>query len=162
MNQQTRSFEGAAPVLDGHADRSIASRYRIALGAGFLLAVAAALFAGRGAEPAAYEPQLVVLVRFMALIKLGVAIGAAALVAWRLGRAPNPRLAAGYTAGTMLMAAGPALMWHMHHIILGSVLFYAGLVLIAILARGEGASRLLPRANGLPPARGARTTRPRA
>jgi hypothetical protein len=119
------------------------------LGAGFLLAVAAALFAGRGGESAGFETHLILLIRFMALIKLGVAIGAALLVWWRLGRSPSPCMAAGYTAGTMLMAGGPALMWHMNHIILGSVLFYAGLVLIVIFARGDGARRLLSRTNAL-------------
>jgi hypothetical protein len=147
MNQQTRTLKDAAPtqiVLERpgpQVDSSTALRYRIALALAFLLAVAAAVVAGRGSPSAGFEPQLILLIRFMALIKLGVAIGAAALVAWRLGRAPNPRRAAGYMAGTMLMAGGPALMWHMNYIIFGSILFYSGLVVLVILARADGVAR---------------------
>jgi hypothetical protein len=153
MNQHMRGLEDpvqGAPAFSGSKERSIAAPYRIALGAGVLFAVAVALFAGKGDGSTGFEPQLILLIRFMALMKLGLAIGAGLLVAWRLGRSPTPRIAAGYTAGTMLMAGGPALMWHMHYIIFGSALFYAGLVLLVILARGDKAgSQLLPRDNVL-------------
>ena len=123
----------------------LAPRRRLWLAAGVTLAVAAAFAIGARGVPEGFEPQLVLLIRFMAVIKLAGAIAVAAVVGWRFGQAPGLRRTAGYSAAAMIMAAGPALMWDMHFIVLGSVLFYAGLGAIVLLARAQGASRAAKR-----------------
>jgi hypothetical protein len=42
------------------------------------------------------------------------------------------------------MAAGPGAMWTTAHIILGSLLFYAGLAAMAVLGTIDGGARFRP------------------
>ena len=67
------------------------SDYRAALiGTALLAAIAGFAFAGAAAPG---EPELALLIRFMAVIKAAMALGAVALVAWRLTLPATPRLA---------------------------------------------------------------------
>ena len=67
------------------------SDYRAALiGTALLAAIAGFAVAGAAAPG---EPELALLIRFMAVIKAAMALGAVALVAWRLTLPATPRLA---------------------------------------------------------------------
>jgi len=67
------------------------------------LGVFAALALGSGT--AAADPELTLLIRFMAVLKAGMALAGAALAAWRLRFPASSRLAGGYATGVALMDA---------------------------------------------------------
>ncbi len=63
-----------------------------------------------------------------------MALGAAALVAWRLGWPVRPATALGYVTATSSMAAGAGLIWQLGHVGAGAVLVHGGLVALIGLA----------------------------
>ena len=76
------------------------------------------------------------LLRFMALIKAGLALGAIGAVAWRLGSAASLVRLVTYCGVCTLMVTGPGLIWGMEHVGLGALLLHGGLVaVIALLWR---------------------------
>jgi hypothetical protein len=106
-----------------------------------LLVVAAALAGGVLATGHAQAARAVAqagddltrLLRAMAAIKLLLAAGAIAAVAWRLGNAVTaPRFAA-YACASAAMAAGPGLIWDMAHVAAGALLLHAGLLTALLL-----------------------------
>jgi hypothetical protein len=99
------------------------------------LAAAAGLLA---TGPALVDPELVMLLRFMAVLKAAMAIGALVLVAWRLRRPAGPALAASGIASVAFMAAGAGLIWSLGHVALGAVLFHAGLFTLLVAAWRDG------------------------
>jgi hypothetical protein len=88
--------------------------------------------------PDALEPELVRLLRLMALIKLGLVAGATWLIVWRLSWPCTPNFATGYMIAVVLMTPGPGLIWYMSHLLVAFGLFHAGLVLGLILAFRDG------------------------
>lgn len=88
------------------------------------------LMTGGGAA----DPELVLLLRFMAVVKAGMAVGAAALVAWRMRYAIRPAMAMGYVFEVFSMAAGTGLIWQLGHIPVGAMLVHGGLAGLAVLA----------------------------
>jgi hypothetical protein len=77
--------------------------------------------------------ELTRLMRFMAAIKLVIAVAGAAAVLWRLGVAISlPRFAA-YAVTCAAMAAGPGLIWDMSHVGLGALLLHGGLLATIVL-----------------------------
>ena len=110
---------------------------------GVTLAIAA--FAGvafgraRAGDAAAFESALVVLLRFMAACKAAVALGAAALLVWRVRRPLAMPFFACYLAATALMALAPGLIWSLGPIAPGALVFHAGLLAFLVLAaRDDG------------------------
>jgi hypothetical protein len=99
---------------------------------------AAPLLLGSGTLPMAGETEFTTLLRFMALMKAAMALGAAVLICWRLKYPASRRLAVAYIIAAVLMAAAPGLIWHMTAIWKGAALFHAGLVLFLILAWADG------------------------
>jgi hypothetical protein len=73
------------------------------------------------------------LMRFLAAIKLVLAIAAAAAVLWRLGVAISLPWFAAYAVTCAAMAAGPGLIWDMSHVGLGALLLHGGLFATVIL-----------------------------
>jgi len=106
--------------------------WRPVLAAAVLGAGATALLTS--ADPSAADPELLVLLRFMTVVKAAMALVAAALVAWRLGWPVRPATAAGYVVATSSMAAGVGLIWQLGHIGAGAVLVHGGLVALLGLA----------------------------
>lgn len=96
---------------------------RLALGTA-LLGAGALGFAG-GTDGAGSD--LVVLMRFMAAVKAAMALGAVALVWWRMGDPVGRGTAAAYVAAAAVMAAGPGLIWDMRHLALGAIAVHGGL-----------------------------------
>ena len=85
------------------------------------------------------EWQLALLLRFMAVLKGAMALGAVALVQWRLRRPTSDRLALGYAAALVPMALAPGLIWSLAAIASGAACFHAGFLLFLILAwRDDG------------------------
>jgi len=113
-------------------------RYRIALLV-MATSVAAATYAISVPRSAAStEPELVLLLSTMVLIKGGVATAVIAFVFWRLGRPIDPAVALGYLVGALPLTASIVWLWSLSQIPLGSLMFYtslAGLVFVAHIDR---------------------------
>lgn len=88
------------------------------------------------------EWQLVLLLRFMAVVKGAMALGALALVQWRLRRPASAPLALGYAAALMPMALAPGLIWSLAAIAPGAACFHAGFLLFLVLAWRDDAVSL--------------------
>jgi len=98
----------------------------------------AGLVVGLLAKPPYMDAELVPLLRFMALIKAGMALGAAALTQWRLRREAGVWVAGALVGSTALMMGAPGLIWALTHVVLGAVLFHAGLVVFLVAAARDG------------------------
>lgn len=102
-----------------------------------LLAAAAAAgvlgFAVGGGDGRAGS-DLLVLMRFMAVVKAAMASGAVALVAWRMGAPMGQGMATAYVAATAIMMIGPGLIWDMQHVASGAMAVHGGLSLVLVLA----------------------------
>ncbi len=129
----------------GAAGVRAAANCRVVLFAATALALAGSV-ALTAAGPAAAEPRLLALLRFMAALKAAGALAALVLVDWRLRMRASPALALGYVAAVALMAAAPAPIWRMSHVMAAGVSFHAGLLLLLCLGYADRgiAARLLP------------------
>jgi len=81
-----------------------------------IAAVAGFVATGHDASRRAVEaagPELAHLLRMMAGLKILLALGAVALIDWRLRLPVGPRTAAAYLMGAGLVAVGPGLLWGM-------------------------------------------------
>lgn len=105
------------------------------------LAAGAGLLLGRPAstDVSGFEDKLVLLLRFMAVMKALMVAGAVALTHWRLRAPVSERIALGYVAALGLMAAAPGLIWSLGHIAAGAALFHAGLFAFLVIAWREDA-----------------------
>lgn len=95
--------------------------------------LAAAAFA-LATPPGPTDFELGMLLRFMAVVKAGMALGAATLIAWRMGTPVRPAVAAGYVVATAAMAGGAGLIWQLAHIGTGAALVHGGLLALLIVA----------------------------
>jgi len=73
------------------------------------------------------------LLRFMAVLKAGMAVAAGAAVFWRLGAAVTLPWLAAYAVAGGAMAAGPGVIWAMAHVGLGALLLHGGLFATILL-----------------------------
>ena len=126
-------FHGGFPS----APRRVEPYRRITLAFAVIAAAAAGFAIGHDALSVrvaqAAGPDLVRLLRFMAAVKGVLALGAVAVAWWRLGYPASARLAMAAITACALMAAGCGVVWCMAHIVLGSALFYAGLLSLVAL-----------------------------
>ncbi len=107
---------------------------------GFVAGRWAGRWAGSGSE--GMEWQLVFLLRFMALVKGAMVLGALGLTQWRLRRPASDRLALGYGVALAAMALAPGLIWSLDAIALGAACFHAGLLVFFVLAWRDDAVAL--------------------
>jgi len=124
------------------SDATRAETFSPAMARGFLVLVIAAAAAAGAMGAAAPTSSVAVahagqeltrLLRFMAVLKSGIAVAACAAVFWRLGAPVTlPRFAA-YATACAAMAAGPGLIWAMAHVGLGAVLLHGGLLAVILL-----------------------------
>ncbi len=77
--------------------------------------------------------DLLVLMRFMAGVKAAMALGAVALVWWRMGAPVGRGAVAAYVMAAAVMAVGPGLIWDMRHIALGAVAVHGGLSALLVV-----------------------------
>jgi len=77
------------------------------------------------------DPELALLLRFMASVKAVMALAAATLVAWRFGWPVRPATAVGYVVAASSMAAGAGLIWQLAHVAIGAVMVHGGLAMLA-------------------------------
>lgn len=100
-------------------------------------AVAGAAFATDGGDAAHAVAEagvdLVRLLRVMAALKVGLAVGATAAVLWRFGAAVTPAWFAAYAIACGAMAAGPALIWSMVYVGTGALLLHGGMAAVVLL-----------------------------
>lgn len=113
---------------------------RALLIAGVAASASVAWFVTRG-DAVSPDAELTRVLQFMTLAKGMLGAGALWLVSVRFHYPIAPRLAFGYIAAGAIMAAGPGAMWTTAHIILGSLLFYAGLAAMAALGSIDGGAR---------------------
>ena len=109
---------------------------RVALHAGLLAASTTGVLLGQSGagDTSGFEPNLLLLLRFMAALKFAGVVAAALLVHWRLTRPTPRRLALGYVAAIATMAVAPGLIWSLSHVAVAAVLFHAGLLGFMALA----------------------------
>jgi hypothetical protein len=147
-------FPHEVSVLYG---RTSSVRYRAVLAASVLaLGLGGFVVGYLLRSPGALEPDLARLLRLMALVKLGMVVGATWLVVWRLSSPCGPNFAGGYGVAVALMTTAPGLIWFTSHPIVAFGLFHAGLVLGLVLAfRDEHSMRFasLPGSEQVPSAR---------
>ena len=164
FGSSSQGMPGAALPSSVTACQPAAVRMRrIALVASALAAMVAGYAWGHVASSPTIETEagLVLLLRFMAVMKLGMALAAVALTFWRVGQPVGPRAVVAYIVASALMLAGPGLIWSMATVAVGAVLFHVGLFGFLVCAfvdregRASAASRFAVRAfRGLPaPAR---------
>ncbi len=77
--------------------------------------------------------DLLMLMRFMAGVKAAMALGAVALVWWRMEAPVGRAAAAAYVMAAAVMAVGPGLIWDMRHIALGAVAVHGGLSALLVV-----------------------------
>ncbi|KAA0121510.1 hypothetical protein CIW48_23205 [Methylobacterium sp. P1-11] len=119
------------PAAAGRATRA-ANPARLILAALAILAVPAVWAAAGRAPAAALDPDLVRVIRFMAVIKGGFALAALAGCFWRLGRPATAWRSLVYVAGPPLMAVGAAGLWSLQDAALAALALHLGL--FAVLA----------------------------
>ncbi len=121
---------------------SVSDRIQAATARTVLLVIlAAAALAGLlsaaspGASLAAVHAgaDLTRLLRFMAVLKAGIAVGAAGAVFWRLGVPVSLPWLAAYAVAGGAMAAGPGVIWAMAHVGVGALLLHGGLLATILL-----------------------------
>jgi len=124
-----------------------AGRYGRALAlliAGLTAAVAGGLWVGGTAgsmesSPAfTGEPALALLLRFMGLVKLGVAAGAAALLFWRLRYPMSAAVRRVAFISTWCLAASATVLVQLVYLVPAALLFHLGLGALLMLAWREG------------------------
>ncbi len=74
--------------------------------------------------------DLEMLLRFMAVVKAGFALGLVSLAAWRLSFPASPGIATAYLTACALMPAGAGLIWGLSHVVIGALLFHSGMILL--------------------------------
>jgi hypothetical protein len=131
---------GAAAVRGG-GRRLAPATLRMLLAGAAMAAALLAWFMTRG-DAAIQDAELIRVLQFMTLDKIMIGFGALWLVSIRFRYAIAPHLAFAYIAAGAVMAAGPGAMWTTAHIILGSLLFYAGLAALAVLGSIDGGAGL--------------------
>ncbi|XYD08946.1 hypothetical protein R1A27_29095 [Methylobacterium sp. NMS12] len=128
------------PSAAGPATRGT-PRARLLLAALTILALPLAFVAAARVPAAPVDPDLVRVIRFMALLKGGFALAALAGCFWRLGRPAGWRSAV-YVAGPPLMALGAAGLWSLHDPGLAALGLHLGL--FAVLAAALTDREALP------------------
>ncbi len=133
MSRSRTIVDAAAAPWRGGATSPAAPRAALLLVVG-VAAVAGLTIAAHGSQAAAYaDPDLVRLLRAMAVLKALIASGAVAAVLWRLGAAVTLPWFAAYALAAAAMAAGPGLIWSMTHLGAGALLLHGGLLACALL-----------------------------
>jgi hypothetical protein len=87
------------------------------------------------------EHELLLILRFMAVVKLAMALAAALLLDWRLGYSASPGLAGAYLLALGLMAAAPGLIWAMAYLVPAAVAFHGGILLALFAGLHDGQLR---------------------
>ncbi|MGH1571846.1 hypothetical protein ACRAWG_15610 [Methylobacterium sp. P31] len=121
-----------ASVFDNAASKSRPARLILAT-----LTVVALVSVGAGvarAPEATVDPDLVRLIRFMALIKGGFALAAFLGSLWRLARPAAAWRISVYIAGPPLMAAGAIGLWSLHDLGIAALGVHLGLVILIAAA----------------------------
>ncbi len=107
---------------------------------GFFPGLGLAVFAGGALGlslaqgPSATDPALLTLLRFMAVMKGGLALGAAWALMGRWRRPMQNPARGAYLIGLAALIAGPPPIWAGTHVLAGAVLVHAGLALLAVTA----------------------------
>jgi hypothetical protein len=136
------SFLGGPPAPISGAQVSVRTGSRVSPAIQLWLVVGTAglagLLLGLHTAPPRMDAELVPLLRFMAVLKAGMAIGAAALVQWRLQGPAGLPLKLALLGSTALMMFAPGLIWSLNHLIAGAVVFHTGLLIFLVAAARDG------------------------
>lgn len=128
---------------------------------GCMLLVALPLLVMQPEKHWAQEPELLVLMKSMAVIKATIALVALAAVFWRLGHGPLGKpIRLSYVASIWLMALAIGMIWQLTFIVGASLLFHAGTLMLLVTTWRDLeplATRQLGKNHGQRPAKGYRT-----
>ncbi len=129
----------AARSASGHRPSS-RRRPRLRIGLFCVLTLAAGLAAcALPAAAAGVDPQLALLLRFMAALKGAVVLGALGLACWRLRAPVTSATVFGYAAALAAMSTAPGLIWSLGHVAAGAASFHAGALGFAVVALRDDA-----------------------
>jgi hypothetical protein len=98
------------------------------------VSVALVAVVSRNAAPVATPADLARLLRFMALIKGGIAVAALGAVWWRLRVPVTMKLSLAYVVGTWIMLGASVAIWQLAHMVLAAVAFHAGMLAVLVAA----------------------------
>jgi hypothetical protein len=136
------SFLGGPPVPTSTAQTIVRREIRFSPSIMVWLVAATAGLAGvllgLQSAPPRMDAELVPLLRFMAVLKAAMAIGAAALVQWRLRGHARVPLKLALLGSTALMMSAPGLIWSLNHLVAGAVVFHTGLLVFLVAAARDG------------------------
>jgi hypothetical protein len=111
---------------------------RVALSCAVLTASACGVVGGActggGAASLQGQQELMTLLRFMAAIKMGIALLSTALVWWRIGSWTGAWLVPAGIVACTLMALAPGIIWSGANVAIGAALFHAGFLTILMCA----------------------------
>ena len=123
-----------APALMPIASRSGIGRLVLVLVAAAALMVGLAPWDTASSQAAVQaDPELAMLMRFMAALKGSMALAGLALIGWRLGYETSPRLNLAYLATAALLVSGSGFIWRINTVVEGAIAFHAGLGLLIFL-----------------------------
>ncbi len=124
---------GARPVIMGLSPLMARLLLTLVIGAAIAASLAGAASPASTVAVSHAGADLTRLLRFMAVLKAAIAVGAAAAVYWRLGAAVSLPWLAAYGVAGGAMAAGPGVIWAMAHVGLGALLLHGGLFATILL-----------------------------
>jgi uncharacterized membrane protein len=108
--------------------------------------IVAGTYAAAGVGSLQGQQELMTLLRFMATIKMGLALLATALVWWRLDRQAAHWLVVAGIIACALMALGPGIIWSCVNVAIGAAVFHTGfLILLTCAWFDRGSSDETPR-----------------
>lgn len=125
------SASSAAPQ-QAHAPTSRGAIALIAAAAAMIVALLASSPDASNLAVRQTDPELIMLLRFMAVVKAALALAALGVSAWRLGHPASPALTLGYSLAPALMCAAPIVIWQMAHVAAGAALFHGGFVVLLL------------------------------
>lgn len=106
-----------------------------------LLAVAGTVLLGPAAGASRVEPDLVNLLRGMAIVKAAIVCAAVGLAWWRFGLPIARQAAVVYVAGIVLMAGATVGIWQLSSLLPSAIAFHVGMAALLLTAwRGDDAA----------------------
>jgi hypothetical protein len=107
---------------------------RLLLIAGCVLAVAMAAWLGQPQASAGTDPDLLRLLRGMAMIKGFLVLAAVGVLLWRFGHPLSPGMAGAYLVGAWLAAGASMMIWQLTLIPLAALVFHVGEITMLVTA----------------------------
>jgi hypothetical protein len=133
MNQATATSQGLHR-RPASADFSGPAMLRLLLIVGCLATVALAAWIGQPEAQSSSDPDLLRLLRGMAMIKGVLVIAAVGVLLWRFGHPLSLQQAGAYLVGAWLAAGASMMIWQLTLIPLAALVFHVGEITMLVTA----------------------------